>query len=137
MTDLREIVDVRGPGQPQQQQEPAGVSLDFHAEVQRCAELRTPSGAADVRTQRQPCRAAGVRHRLFGAAVPDRVPRLLHRVCEQRACATGAARLRRRYGDQLKEFQHRYYDAGRGRHVGGVVVSDYPRQRSGAFMFGS
>ena len=48
----------------------------------------------------------------------------------------GASRLRRRYGAQLKEFQHRYYDAGKSRYVGGVVVSDYLQQRSGALMFG-
>ena len=47
-----------------------------------------------------------------------------------------AARLRHRYGQQLKGLQHRYYDAGEGRHVGGVVVSDYLSRRSGALMFG-
>ena len=47
----------------------------------------------------------------------------------------GAARLRHRYGQQLKELQHRYYDAGEGRHVGGVVVSDYLNRSSGALMF--
>ena len=50
---------------------------------------------------------------------------------------SGASRLRSRYGQQLKERQHRYYDAEVGRHVGGVVVSDYVNQRSGALMFAS
>ena len=49
----------------------------------------------------------------------------------------GASRLQRRYGQQLKELQHRYYDVERGCHVGGVVVSDYLNQRSGALMFAS
>ena len=49
----------------------------------------------------------------------------------------GASRLRNRYGRQLKEFQHRYYDIGAKRYVGGVVVSDYAGRRSGALMFGS
>ena len=48
----------------------------------------------------------------------------------------GAERLRSRYGQQLKERQHRYYDAEVGRYVGGAVVSDYLNQRSGALMFG-
>ena len=48
----------------------------------------------------------------------------------------GAARLRHRYGQQLKGLQHRYYDAGDGRHLGGVVVSDYLNRRNGALMFG-
>ena len=46
-----------------------------------------------------------------------------------------AARLRSRYGQQLRELQHRYY--GRGRYVGGVTVADNLNQRSGALMFGS
>ena len=50
---------------------------------------------------------------------------------------SGASRLRTRYGRQLKELQHRYYDVEKRRHVGGVVVSDYLDQRSGALMFGS
>ena len=50
---------------------------------------------------------------------------------------SGASRLRTRYGRQLKELQHRYYDVEKRRHVGGVVVSDYLNQRSGALMFGS
>ena len=50
---------------------------------------------------------------------------------------SGASRLRHRYGQQLKELQHRYYDVEEGRHVGGVVVSDYLNQRSGALMFGN
>ena len=50
---------------------------------------------------------------------------------------SGAAQLRRRYGQQLKEMQHRYYDVEAGRHVGGVVVSDHLSQRSGALMFDS
>ena len=49
----------------------------------------------------------------------------------------GALRLRRRYGQQLKERQHRYYDAEAGRHVVGVVVSDNLNQRPGSLMFGS
>lgn len=49
----------------------------------------------------------------------------------------GASRLRRRYGQQLKHLQHRYYDAEAGRHVGGVVVSDNLNQGSGALMFES
>ena len=48
----------------------------------------------------------------------------------------GASRLRRRYGQQLKEFQHRYHDVEAGRYVGGIVVSDYLNQRGGALMFG-
>ena len=48
----------------------------------------------------------------------------------------GASRLRRRYGQQLKALQHRYYDAEAARHVGGVVVSDYLNRRSGSLMFG-
>ena len=36
----------------------------------------------------------------------------------------------------MKEFQHRYHDVEEGRHVGGVVVSDYLKQGSGALMFG-
>ena len=47
----------------------------------------------------------------------------------------GASRLRSRYGQQLKELQHRYQY--RGRYVGGVTVADYLNQRSGALMFGS
>ena len=50
---------------------------------------------------------------------------------------SGSSRLRCRYGQQLKELQHRYYDVEAGRYVGGVVVSDYLNQRSGALMFGS
>ena len=49
----------------------------------------------------------------------------------------GASRLRRRYRQQLKELQYRYYDVQEGRYVGGVVVSDYLNQRSGALMFSS
>ena len=49
----------------------------------------------------------------------------------------GASRLRHRYGQKLKELQHRYYNVESGRHVGGVVVSDYLNQRSGALMFGN
>ena len=49
----------------------------------------------------------------------------------------GASRLRLRYGQQLKELQHRYYDAGARRYVGGVTVADYLNHRSGALMFGS
>lgn len=48
-----------------------------------------------------------------------------------------ASLLRRRYGRQLKELQHRYYDAGARRYVGGITVADYLDQRSGALMFGS
>ena len=47
-----------------------------------------------------------------------------------------ASRLRSRYGQQLKELQHRYYNVGARRYVGGVVVSDYLNRRSGALMFG-
>ena len=47
-----------------------------------------------------------------------------------------AARLRHRYGQQLKRLQPRYYDAGEGRHVDGVVVSDCLSRRSGTLMFG-
>ena len=36
---------------------------------------------------------------------------------------------------QLKQLQHRYYDVGTSRHVGGVVVSDNVNHRSGALMF--
>ena len=50
---------------------------------------------------------------------------------------SGASRLRRRYGQQLKELQHRYYDVGARRYDGGLVVSDHANQRSGALMFGS
>ena len=50
---------------------------------------------------------------------------------------SGASRLRSRYGQQLKELQHRYYDAAKRRYVGGVVVSDYLSQRSSAMMFDS
>ena len=46
-----------------------------------------------------------------------------------------ASRLRSRYGQQLKELQHRYQD--RGRYVGGVTVADNLNQRNGALMFGS
>ena len=46
-----------------------------------------------------------------------------------------AARLRSRYGQQLRELLHRCY--GRGRYVGGVTVADDLNQRSGALMFGS
>ncbi len=49
----------------------------------------------------------------------------------------GASRLRDRYGRKLKEFQHRHYDIGAKRYVGGVVVSDNADRRSGALMFGS
>ncbi len=49
----------------------------------------------------------------------------------------GASRLRRRYGQQLKELQHRYYDVGARRYVGGITVADYLNQRSGAWMFGT
>ena len=48
-----------------------------------------------------------------------------------------SSRLRRRYGRQLKELQHRYYDVGVGRYVGGMVVSDSVSNRSGALMFRS
>ena len=48
----------------------------------------------------------------------------------------GASRLRRRYGQQVKALQHRYYDAEAGRHIGGVVVSDYLDRRRGSLMFG-
>ena len=48
---------------------------------------------------------------------------------------SGASRLRSRYGLQLKQLQHRYYE--RGRYVGGVTVADHLNQRSGALMFGS
>ena len=48
---------------------------------------------------------------------------------------SGASRLRGRYGGQLKQLQHRYYDVGTSRHVGGVVVSDNVNHRSGALMF--
>lgn len=50
---------------------------------------------------------------------------------------SGASRLRSRYGGQLKHLQHRYYDFGMGRYVGGMVVSDNVNHRSGALMFGS
>ncbi len=48
---------------------------------------------------------------------------------------SGASELRRRYGQRLKDLQHRYHDAGAGRYVGGVVVSDALDQRSGSLMF--
>ena len=48
----------------------------------------------------------------------------------------GASRLRHRYGQQLRGLQHRYYDAGVRRYVGGVTVADYLNQRSGTLMFG-
>ena len=50
---------------------------------------------------------------------------------------SGASRLRSRYGQQIRQLQHRYYDAEKRRYVGGVVVSDYLDQRSGTLMFGS
>ena len=50
---------------------------------------------------------------------------------------SGASRLRSRYGPQLKKLQHRYYDVGASRYVGGVVVSDDVNQSSGALMFSS
>ena len=50
---------------------------------------------------------------------------------------SGASRLRSRYGQQLKDLQHRYYDVGTKRYVGGVVVSDAVNQKSGALMFGN
>ena len=46
---------------------------------------------------------------------------------------SGASHLRDRYGLQLKQLQHRYYE--RGRYVGGVTVADHLNQRSGALMF--
>ena len=50
---------------------------------------------------------------------------------------SGASRLRSRYGQQLKDLQHRYYDVGTKHYVGGVVVSDAVNQKSGALMFGN
>ena len=47
----------------------------------------------------------------------------------------GASRLRSRYGQQLKELQHRYQYGDR--YVGGVTVADHLNRRSGALMFGS
>ena len=49
----------------------------------------------------------------------------------------GASRLRSRYGQQLKELQHRYYDVGARRYVGGITVADYLKKKSGALMFAS
>ena len=49
----------------------------------------------------------------------------------------GASRLRDRYGQQLKQLQHRYYDVGARRYVGGITVADYLNQKSGALMFAS
>ncbi len=47
----------------------------------------------------------------------------------------GAARLKRRYGQQLKGLQYRYQDAVTGRHRGGLVVSDAIQGRNGSLMF--
>ena len=41
------------------------------------------------------------------------------------------------HSDNHAGLQHRYYDVKKGRHVGGVVVSDYLNQRSGALMVAS
>ncbi|MDE0054898.1 MAG: DUF3800 domain-containing protein [Gammaproteobacteria bacterium] len=49
----------------------------------------------------------------------------------------GASRLRDRYGQQLKQLQHRYYDVGVRRYVGGITVADYLSRKSGALMFAS
>ena len=48
----------------------------------------------------------------------------------------GAASLRQRYGQYLEDLQYRYQDAATKHHTGGIVVSDYIRQRSGTLMFG-
>ena len=46
-----------------------------------------------------------------------------------------AAGLRRRYGNDLKALQYRYFDAAAGRHRGGLMVADNIGHRSGSLMF--
>ena len=46
-----------------------------------------------------------------------------------------AAELRHRYGQQLMALQYRYYDQARGRHQGGLTVSDSIGRQSGSRMF--
>ncbi len=48
---------------------------------------------------------------------------------------SGAAVLRQRYGQHLKNLQYRYLDTVTARHRGGIVVSDAIGHRSGAPMF--
>jgi hypothetical protein len=43
--------------------------------------------------------------------------------------------LRRRYGQQLRDFQYRYLDPTTHRYTGGVVVSDAIGRQSGSLMF--
>ena len=47
----------------------------------------------------------------------------------------GAARLLKRYGQQLKDLQYRYQDTVTNRYQGGLVVSDAILQRNGSLMF--
>ena len=47
----------------------------------------------------------------------------------------GAAALRHRYGEQLKELQYRYHNPQADRHEGGIVVSDAIARLNGSFMF--
>lgn len=47
----------------------------------------------------------------------------------------GAARLRQRYGQHLKDLQYRYQDSRTKRYIGGIVVSDFIQQRNGSLMF--
>ena len=47
----------------------------------------------------------------------------------------GAARLRQRYGQHLKDLQYRYKKTGADRYTGGIVVSDSIQQRNGSLMF--
>ena len=46
-----------------------------------------------------------------------------------------AARLKQRYGQQLKDLQYRYQDKVTNRYEGGLVVSDAILQRNGSVMF--
>ena len=61
-----------------------------------------------------------------------------HRTISQCSSWQGSSfRLRSRYGQQLKELQHRYYDVGARRYAGGIAVADYLNMKSGALMFAS
>lgn len=46
-----------------------------------------------------------------------------------------AARLRHRYGQQLKDLQYRYWNPETRRYEGGIVVSDAIGRRNGSSMF--
>ena len=116
----------------QPQQEPEGLPLNLHPEVQHRAEnyerlVELPTfGHSDNHAGLQICDivCSGL---LYPIACYAYCTGHVNNVHVQ----SGASRLRRRYGQQLKELQHRYYDVEEGRHVGGVVVSDYLNQRSG------